>query len=83
MGSNLVSGVLKRYYDEKISSRFSSHFERTCLGCSTGEIICSHFKRKAVYFNSTFFHLTVRHYLVRFRPISCVGGEVVNKNLVS
>ena len=36
-----------------------------CVECSTGAILCSNFKRKTVYFNST-----VLHYLVRFRPIS-------------
>lgn len=49
---------LKCYYDEKISSRFSSHFESTSVGCSTGEKNCSNYKRaKTVYFNSTSFFL--------------------------
>ena len=42
------------YYNEKINSRFSSHFVSICVGCSIAGIFCSNFKRKAIYLNSTF-----------------------------
>ena len=50
----IKSKYLKCYYDEKINSRFSSHFESICVDCSIGGIFCSNLKRKTIYLNSTF-----------------------------
>ena len=46
--TNSCGTHLKCNYDEKISSRFSSHFESICIRCSIGRIFCSNYKRKTI-----------------------------------
>ena len=56
---------LKCYYDEKISSRFSSHFQSNKMNTRQAKFFVVISRGRLFILSPLFSHLTIHHYMVR------------------